>query len=94
MSSSELSAIWIDGESVEFTNGSRLDSNLRELNINSVEPLTFVQDKVYSVRVALTRGDTYEGRMSAGLETMVVRDEVRGTLYTCEFTSSTELAKN
>jgi len=92
MRESELSAIWIDGKPVEFTSGSGLNNNLRELNVESLKPLQFDRDKAYAVKVTLSRGVTYEGRMAAGLETMVARDDTRGTLYTREFTSRVELS--
>lgn len=90
---SAISSLWIDGEPVELASGSELTDNLRELNVHSLKPLNYTQDNAYSMKVTLSNGVTYEGRAFAGIETMVVRNEARGTLYTREFTSRTELTR-
>jgi len=91
VSKSALGFVWIDGAPVEFTDGSGLDYNLRQLAIHSLEMLDFAQDDTFDVKVVLTNGAIYEGRMRAGMVTMVARGGVSGTLYALEFTSSAEL---
>ncbi|MHB9004599.1 MAG: hypothetical protein ACYC6C_11155 [Coriobacteriia bacterium] len=82
--------VWIGGEQVEVTDDARLEHNLRELWVESLNRLDFVQDKSYPVKVALN-GRVYEGDMVAGLDETLDRFDPKGSHYRRYFRSTSEL---
>lgn len=92
MANLPLKTLWIGDKTIGFAGGSTLDADLQTLTVQSIEVrLPFGGGEKVAVRVELTNGRVYEGRMTSKLPRDVGR---RGcpTIHVYEFHARSPLS--
>jgi hypothetical protein len=89
MASWTLKTLWIDGEPVEFGDGSTLNHDRQTLTVQSCGKLPCGECTSVTLKVEVSNGTTYEGYAKAGIPKVVVNS--LPALYIFAFTAEPPL---